>query len=76
MFPLEFPNALSKPFSLILVILIPHGAIKNNNIFSLNYYGSIKNSKWVREDIMKYKCGVLRMLMLSADSSKAGVSVK
>lgn len=39
-----------------------------NNIFSPNYYDSIKNTEWVREDIMKYKRGVLRMLMLSVDS--------
>ena len=41
-----------------------------NNIFSPNYYDSIKNSKWVREDMMKYKYGVLRMLMLSSRQFK------
>ena len=41
-----------------------------NNTFSPNYYGSIKNSKWVREDMIKYKCGVLRMLMLSASKTE------
>lgn len=65
-FPLEFPNSLSNTLLWFPMVLL------ENNIFSPNYYGSIKNSKWVREDMMKYKCRVLRMLMPSVDSSKAG----